>query len=122
MRGMYGDKPVVATVASNAKSSTAIYIGGANRIALEIPSFGSDLATATANIFVMGGDTESGTFRRIKDMGVYSATSGINDWEVPSTTGDYLVICDTVLGFGYMKIQLSNTATNGFLPNVHVMQ
>lgn len=121
MRGMYGDAPVAATIGINALSSPAVFIGGASRVALEIPAF-TNLITATANIYVKACATENGTFYRVKDMGTYSANSGLQDWEVPSTAGGFIVICDPAIGFNYICVESSKTATAAFSAKVHVMQ
>lgn len=118
MRGQSLHKVQVATVAANAKASTAIPIDGVNRIAIELPTF-TNLITATANVFVQVCQTEDGTFRRLKDMGVYSASSGLQDWEVPSGAGGYTVLCRPAAGFNYMKIEMSQTATAAYSPSVH---
>ena len=121
MRGMYGDAPIAANITTAAMSSSAIPIAGASRIALEIATFANGLITATANILVKACDTEGGTYRRVKEMGTYSANSGLQDWEVPSSAGNYHVICDAVLGFNYMTIESLNTATAVLTCNVHIM-
>lgn len=121
MYGQYGHARKNLTFASNAKESSVYDISGANKIAVEIAAFDGALATTTANIFVKGCNTSDGTFRRIKQMGIYSAASGIHDWEVPSTTGDFIAVCDAALGFSFIKLELSNTATAGFTGgHVHV--
>ena len=122
MRGMHGEKPYAANIVTDGSASSAIPIAGCNRVALEIATFANGLVTATANIYVLVSPTETGTFRRLKDMGTYSANSGIQDWEVPSTIGDYTAVCDSVLGFNFMKIQTSNTATALLTCSVHIMQ
>ena len=114
MFGQAGHKKYNFTIATNAVESDAYSILGANKIAIECESFGTSLITATANVFVKVCDTSSGTFRRLKAQGVYSAASGIHDWEVPSTTGDFYAICEPVVGFNFMKVEVSNTATDGY--------
>ena len=119
---MYGDKPIAAYITTGATFSTAIPIAGASRVSLEIPTFAGGLTTANANVLVQACDTEDGTFRRVRDMGTYSANSGLQEWEVPSSTGSYHVICDSVLGFNFMKIEVPvNTATAVLTCNVHIM-
>lgn len=119
MRGQFVHKVEVATFLSAATFSRAIPIDGVNRVAIELPSFASNLATATANVFVQVCETVDGVFRRIKDMGVYSASSGLQDWEVPSSIGNSVVLCRPAVGFNYMKIELSQIATAGYSPSVH---
>lgn len=110
------------TFASNAKVCTAFDAREANRIAVEMGAFGTLLATTTANLFVQGAINSGTTFRRIKAVGVYSAVSGLEDWEVPSTTGDFIAVCDPALGFEAVRFELSNTATDGAECYVHTFK
>lgn len=119
MRGQFVHKTEVATMAINDMVTRAIPIDGVNRIALELPTFAASLITTTANIFIQVCETETGTFRRVKDMGVYSASSGLQDWEIPSTVGGSMVLCRPAPGFNYMKIESSKTATAVYSPTVH---
>jgi hypothetical protein len=119
MRGQFVHKTEVATMAIGDTVTRAIPIDGVNRIGLELPTFAASLVTATANVFVKVCETETGTFRRVKDMGVYSASSGLQDWEVPSTVGGSMVLCRPVPGFNYMQIEMSKTATAAYYPTVH---
>lgn len=116
--GNHGVKPANITTGNTA--SDAIYIQGANRIAIEIPTFSVGVTTATANVYVQGAQTSSATFRRIQIDGVYSAASGIYDWETPSSIGNKMVICMPAPGFEYIKIELSNAATAIVSCNVHM--
>jgi hypothetical protein len=119
MRGQSLHQIEVATMATDATLSRAIPIDGVNRIMFEIPTFAIGLITATANIFVQVCDNATGTFRRLKDMGVYSASSGLQDWETPSSIGNYTVLCRPAAGVSYLKIESSKTATAAFYPVVH---
>lgn len=119
MRGQHGHFVEVATMATDSLVSRAIPIHGVNRIGIELPTFAASLITATANIFVRVCDTETGTFRRLKDMGVYSASSGLQDWETPSSVGGTNVLCRPVAGFNFMQIESSKTATAAYYPTVH---
>lgn len=120
MRGQNGHHSTVVTVASGANDSSAVYIAGANRVAIELPAFGTLLAAAASNVYVKGAKSELGTYRRVQDMGVYSSNSGIYDWEVPSGTGDRFVLCRPIVGFDYMKVEIGQVATDGYSPSVHV--
>lgn len=119
MQGQFVHKIQTASVAINAKITGVIPIEGVNRIAIELPTFAASLITATCNIFVSVGESEGGAFRRLKDMGVYSASSGLQDWEVPSTVGGFTVLCRPAAGFNYLKIETSQTATAAYNPIVH---
>ena len=100
-----------ATIATDGSITTAIHIGGANRVSIECPTFSVGVITATANIFVHVANTSDGTFRILRDMGTYSANSGLQQWELPSSTGNCNVLCRPAVGYNYMKIQQSNTST-----------
>lgn len=120
MHGQFVHKTEVATFANAATVSRAIPIDGVNRVALELPTFAIGLGATTCNVFVQVSKTETGTFRRLKDMGVYSAASGLQDWEVPSSIGNCVVLCRPAAGFNYLKIEVSNAATAaGYSPTVH---
>lgn len=119
MHGQFVHKTEIATMAIGDKTSRAIPIDGVNRVAIELPTFAIGLITATANVFVQVCETIDGTFRRLKDMGVYSASSGLQDWEMPSTVGGFTVLCRPLAGFNYMKIESSQTATAAYAPTVH---
>jgi hypothetical protein len=120
MYGLSGHSVIDASIATGATSSSALFVGGYNHVAIEIPTFSVGVATATANVYVQVAQTSTGTFRRVKDMGVYSASSGIGDWEVPSSIGNYMVVCDPAAKFNYMKVELSNVATAVVSCRVHV--
>ena len=122
MLGHFGHKVIAATVATDGSLSTAIYVAGANRISIELPTFAAGVITATANVFVLVSNTSTGTFRRLCDMGLYSSSSGLQPWEFPSTTGNVNVLCRPAVGYNYMKVQLSNTATANVTVNVHIHQ
>jgi len=119
MLGQYQHGVTVATISTDTLVSTAIAIDGANRVAFEIPTLTGGI-TATANVFCQVAESATGTFRRIVDMGVYSASSGLQDWEAPSTTGNRIILCRPAAGASHVKIELSNTATANVLAKVHI--
>ena len=119
MRGQFLQQSQVVTFASGASISAACPIEGANRVALEFPAFESLLGAASANAYVQVCETSTGTFRRLVDMGVYSASSGLQDWEIPVFNGDRTVLCRPVVGFNFMKIHLGTAATDGYSATVH---
>lgn len=126
MFGFNRHQSLVATISTDNTFSTAINIDGANKIAIEIPTFDVGLSTDSANVYAVVAKTANGTFRRVKDMGAYSASSGIQDWEVPSSIGNFTVVCRPVVGFNYMKIEVgqgatSVTSTAGVLAKIHVI-
>lgn len=121
MRGQHGHQTQVVTFASGESESSACFISGANRIAIEFPAFASLLGANNANGYVKVAQGSGDTFRRLKDMGVYSANSGIQDWETPSSTGGFTVLCRPVVGFDHMKVELSTAATSGYTATVHIL-
>lgn len=121
MQGTHGHFKKVVTFISGESESSAAFISGANRVAIEFPAFGTLLAAAAANAYVKVAKDEDDTFRRLRDMGVYSSTSGIQDWEIPSFTGDKMILCRPVVGFDHMKVELSTAATDGYTATVHIL-
>jgi hypothetical protein len=107
MYGLYGHPVQSATIASGTSISTAIPITGFTVVSLELPLYASGLVSATANVYVQASDTQTGTYRRVQMSGAYSAGVGIADWEVPSGTGNRLVVCDPATAFNWLKIETS---------------
>jgi hypothetical protein len=126
---MYGQGrhlAVAATISTDNTFSTFVNITGANKIALEIPTFAVGASTDSCNVYAMVCQTETGTYRVVKDMGVYSSVSGIQDWEVPRSIGNYVVNCPVAVGFNYLKIGIgqagqNKTATANILCKIHVI-
>ena len=121
MLGNNSVRVVDAPIPLGATFSTAVNIDGANKIGLELPTFDVGSSTDSCNVYATVCDTRGGTYRRVKDMGAYSASSGIQDWEVPSTIGNYTVVCRPVVGFNFMKIEVSVSASAGIAARVHVI-
>ena len=111
---------VIARTFTAGTSSTAIYIGGAKRVAVEMPTFAAGVTTTTANLFFQVAKLDTDTFRRVQAMGFYSAASGVYDYEIPSNIGNKVYIVDPVVGFDHMKVEISNIVTTPFVMNVHV--
>jgi hypothetical protein len=111
MYGFDGQRVITATVDANATLSNAFEVTGWNHVALDIPTFSVYCITATANVYIQAAQTISGTYRRVKDQGVYSAGTGILDWEIPSTIGNCVVVCKPAERFNYLKLELTKTAT-----------
>lgn len=111
-----------ATIGINSTIAEAVFIGEARKVAIEIQTFANGLTTATANIFAQVANADTDTFRRLHDMGVYSAASGIYAWETPSGVGNAVYLCRPALGFNYLKIESSQTATAAITCYVHVVR
>lgn len=120
MFGFHQHGTIDASFASAASKSAAINVTGKNHVAIEMPAFGTLLAESTCNVYVEGGQTSTGTFRRIKDEGIYSSGAGILDWEIPSTTGNWLTICRPAARFNFIKVHLSTAATDAISCTIHV--
>jgi len=111
---------IAATFTTNQSVCSAIYIGDAKHVALEVATFANGLITATANLYFQVAKNATDTFRRVQAQGVYSGNSGIYDLEIPSTIGNKIFILDALAGFDYMKVETSKTATATLAMNVHV--
>src|SRR3990167_1852144 len=122
MNGQFGHHVQAVTMVTDGSQTSAFFIGGANQVVFEIPTFSAGgLITATANVFAWVGKTATGTFRPVADMGVYSGSSGLDIWEYPSTIGNINALVRPVKGFDYCKIRLNNTATATISFNVHTL-
>jgi hypothetical protein len=111
MLGFDGQTAIVTTVEAAATLSPAFEVTGWNHVALDIPTFSVYCGVATASVYLQGSQSINGTYRRIKDIGEYSAGAGILDWEVPESVGNYLVCCRPAERFNYLKVELSATTT-----------
>lgn len=111
-----------ATIGINSTIATAVFIGEARKVAIEIQTFANGFTGANGNIYVQVANGETDTFRRLHDMGVYSAASGIYAWETPSGAGNAVYLCRPALGFNYLKIESSQTATAAITCYVHVVR
>ncbi len=102
------------TLVSGTSMSSDIRIHGAEKVAIELPAFGTKFADATTSVYVYGADAPTSTYRRIQVQGIYSAASGIYDWEVPNNAGNSIVICPPAIGFNYIKVEFYTAATDGY--------
>lgn len=109
MSTLYGHATKVATITTDTTISTAINIAGARGIAIEVPTAEVGLYTATCNIYIQVAQKHTDTFRRLKAMGVYSAGSGIYDYEVPSNAGNFFLNVP-VHGWNYLKVESRTSA------------
>lgn len=111
------DNQSVVTATISGTVSDPVDIRGWNHVAFEIPTISSYCVSATANMYVQGSSVvtftsaSGGTFRRIVDVGVYSASSGLQDWEVPEFTGNRIIVCRPATRFNYVKVELTKTTT-----------
>lgn len=119
MSTLYGHAVRDATISTDTTVSTAINIAGAKKILFEIPTAAVGLSTTTCNIYAQVCNSTDGTFRRIKVQGVYSAGSGILDWETPSSLGNFFVEVP-IAGWNFVKAESNNTASTNFNIKVHM--
>ena len=120
MFGFTGHKTTDVIVASAASLSSYCLTRGYNHVAVEVPAFGTLLAESTANVEVYGCATATGTYRVIKDEGNYSAGASIDNWEVPSTTGNWICVCRPAARFDYIKVHFSTAATDSITATIHL--
>ena len=104
------------SVASNAKVSNLARIEQCDAIAIACSAFGTDFVTTTALVYIQVCGTSDGTYQRLKA----GATTAV-DWNVESTTGDFIAVCDATAGWPYCKLEFSNTATDGYSASVYVI-
>jgi len=120
MQGLSGHKTIIATIATGGSVTTAINVTQWNHVSIEVPTYAVGCVTATANIKCLVAKNNTDTFRPVREMGVYSANSGIQDWEIPSSAGNFNAICRPAARFNWVKFQISNTCTANLGCVVHV--
>jgi len=116
-------KVATATIADGEALSEAIQVLEYPRVALEIPTFAAGCSTSTTSVEIEGSSTSTtSAFRSVRYMGVYSAGSGIMTWEVNTSSGNYIAVCEPAAYCRYIRIKLSNqTATAaGLACKVHM--
>jgi hypothetical protein len=124
MNGFQIHKVQGVSMVTGASFAGPFDVRGANQVALEIPTFGTVFTTATPNVYINAA-ASGGTFVRVKAMGTYSSSSGIQDWEIAQGPGNYIAYCPVAVGFTQIQVQFSTTVSgNGgvFTPRVHVME
>lgn len=121
MLGFSGHKIITGSIAADTTCmGTGVQVAGANHILIEVPTFAVGLITATANVYVKGCATLTGTYRRLATDGVYSAGAGLADWEAPSSIGNKLYFCQPAACVSFIKVEVSNTATAAYSPIIHL--
>lgn len=111
---VYGHAIKNAFITTDTTVSTAINISGFNKVGIEVPTAEIGLYTATCNIYIQVAQNSDDTFRRVKEQGVYSAGSGIFDFEVPSNIGNFIMEVPAN-GWSYMKIESRTSADSTVL-------
>ena len=105
------------SVASNALVSNLARIEQSDAIAIACSAFGTDFVTTTAQVFIQVCRTSGGTYQRLK---VGTPTTAV-DWNVESSTGDFIAVCDATAGWPYCKVEFSNTATDSYSCTVYAI-
>lgn len=113
---------IAVSIGINSMIATHVYIGEAKRVFIEVPTFAVGLITNNACVYAQVAHSETDTFRRVHDMGVYSAASGIYAWETPSGAGNAVFLCRPAAGHNYLKIESSQTATAALACHVHIVR
>lgn len=123
MFGMYGHQVLACTMTTGATVATVITLpGGYNYYAVAVGTFSAGLPTTTANVYVqVSNTTTTSTFQRVKLTGAYSSGSGIQDWEVPSSTGNYIAVCPALVGWKYARVEMSTVPTALMSVQIHSM-
>lgn len=100
-------------IATGASAFDPINVEGFDRVSLDIQTFAVYCLTASVALSLQGSTTATtSSFRYVKHMGVYSAGSGILNWEVPVGVGNYVVTCEPATNFKWIRpVLLANTAT-----------
>lgn len=126
MFGRHSSFRVPVTFATGTTLTTlATDVRGFNHVAIEVATFASGLGASTANVYVQGcvvykpgnaaiSSAASATYRRLMDEGNYSAGAAIADWEVPSSTGNRVIVCRPAARADFIKVELSNATTHTF--------
>jgi hypothetical protein len=122
MGKQYGHNTKDASIASGATFSTFVKTLGYSGIAIDMPAFGTLLGTNAANVYInVAADTSTtANFKRLKALGVYSAASGVYDWEISSTSGPFIAVCDPAVGFAWARVELSTAATDAISCTIHL--
>ena len=107
----YKGKVLTATVISGTSVNTnGICIQGANKVYFEIPAADTGVNSANVSIRCQVAQSAAGTYRPLKAFGIYSANSGVQIWEVWSSTGNY--VCEVpAQGNNYLKVELAGANT-----------
>ena len=107
--------------------ASPVWVGGANAVFFELPTFASGLGASTANVYCqsaagMPGTAPVGPFYRVMAQGQYSGGAGYADFEIPSTIGAKMVCIPMGQTMQWVKMEVSNAATAAtYLPFIHVL-
>ena len=123
MFGMFGHRITPCSFSTGSTFSTVITLpGGYNFWAFGIQTFAAGVGTATANVYVqVSNSAPTAGFRRVKFMGQYSGGSGLQDFEVPSSLGNYICVAPSIIGWNYVRLELSTVTTNLLSAEIHSM-
>jgi hypothetical protein len=112
-----GHARIALTFLSGASESTAVYISR-EHVSFELPTF-TACGSAACCVYCKAAATESGTFYKVHEEGIYSAGSGLAPWELPNTAGALIVECTPASRHAWVKVALSTAATGGYVCYLH---
>lgn len=123
MYGRNGSHQVVYTTMSTAVTvSTYVQVLGAESVAVEFDTFSVGFDGANNSIYLQVSNTATtSTFKRLQVMGVYSAGSGILDWNVPDNVGNRVFQMPKEVGaYKYARIDTQIATTNAVSVDWHI--
>jgi len=111
----YGEQLFTFDFASAAsKASQVAEVRGYQFASILAPAFGTNFGTTSVGIKLEGGYTSTtGQLAAVRAMGVYSGGSGILEWEVPNSTGDYVTGDVPIWGLTHVRVVANTAATDG---------
>jgi len=110
----YGEKIFEFSFASAAsKASEVAEIKGYQFASIQVPAFGTLLNSNVAGVKLEGGYTATtGQLFPVRAMGVYSAGSGILEWEIPDSSGNLTTGDVPIWGLTHVRPTLTQPATD----------
>ncbi len=107
----YGEITKTFTFASAAsKASEVMEVRGYQFASIQVPAFSTAFGTTAVGVKLEGGFTSTtGQLATVRAMGVYSSGSGILEWEVPESTGNYVTGLVPIDGLTHIR-PIANTA------------
>ena len=120
--GRYGDQEQVLTLAIAESISTIFPLHGATGVAVRMPLYSTYMEAASNSFWLQVSNTiTTSTFKRLKVQGMYSGTSGIQDWSPFAGVGNVMINLP-VAGFDYVRFHFTSAASAAMPIYVHTMQ
>ena len=110
-------------MATATTSSTYIAVQGADNVGVEVATFAAYYANANNSLWVQVSETSTtSTFKRLAVMGVYSAASGVDEWNTLDGTGNVIYnLPQEVTGYKYARMEFNQATTASVAVNFHIM-